>query len=525
MSLVMRKTSKWWYGRYKVDGKEYVKNLQVEIRGTRPLTLKETGSVHFENSRGEAHSVLNALLEEVQSAKSAEALAEAVYEARSGEKLKRYRIQDLSLIWKEKPRKRPPSPEHAEKSISKLECLANHLQKNFPKIIRVDQIRPAHIQSFLNELEQSGMTAATWNSYLVPIKLVLKRAGVPAAKEILAKDSEPVFRKPFSIEELDAVLEAAKSDRLIYSLAVTAACTAMRKKDCCYLSWSDVDFSDGFITVKTSKTGQVVDIPMADMLRAEIEKHSNNGSDFVFPEAKQLYEADASAITKRFKSVLRLAGFDDGVTAPPLEYKTDPYSPEEILKAAEEIYTGGKLIRAKAVLSSYLSGDCIRRSAETAGVSIGSVSNYLNELEAQTKKRLIRGKHRPATDIVPPTRGKMREERKNGLNAASVRDFHSFRTTFVTIALMRGMPLDTVRKITGHQTAEVVTKHYFRPEREQLREAMQNTLPGMLTSAAKPFTPAEKASEILAMINANMSKADICNRVAEALAVLNGSTN
>jgi hypothetical protein len=63
---------------------------------------------------------------------------------------------------------------------------------------------------------------------------------------------------------------------------------------------------------------------------------------------------------------------------------------------------------------------------------------------------------------------------------------------------MRGLPIDIVRKITGHQTVDVVTKHYFRPEREQLKAAMQKALPGLLTtSAATAFTPAQKAVEIL----------------------------
>lgn len=516
MSLVMRKTSKWWYGRYKVDGKEFVKNLQVEVRGTRPERLSETGSVHFENSRGEAQSALDKLLDGVNSGKSEVKLAEAVYEARAGRKLKRYRIKDLSQIWLDKPRKRPPSEEHLKQSVSKLSKFADYLKANYPKLTRIDQLNPVHVLSFLAELEQSGVTAETWNKYLVPIKTVLKRAGVPAAKEIMAKDVETVYRKPYTVEELNAIITVAQSDPLIYSLVVTAACTAMRRKDCCFLQWESIDLEAGFITVKTSKTGQVVDIPMADMLRTEIEKHLSNGSEYVFPDARLLYEADPTSITRRFKTILRLAGFDDGKAAPPVEYKTDPYTPEEIMQAAEKIYTGKKLAHAKAVLSVYLNGESINKSAKAAGVSQGTASLYLNELEARTRKAFIRGKHRPVKAIAPPTRGKIREERKNGKLAASVRDFHSFRTTFVTLALMRGMPLDTVRKITGHQTASIVTKHYFRPEREQLKTAMQKALPGLLTSSAQPFTPAEKAADILRSVSSDNWR----EQVSEALKVL-----
>jgi len=118
-----------------------------------------------------------------------------------------------------------------------------------------------------------------------------------------------------------------------------------------------------------------------------------------------------------------------------------------------------------------------------------------------------------------PTRGKISEERKHGGRRASVRDFHSFRTTFVTLALMRGLPIDIVRKITGHQTVDVVTKHYFRPEREQLKAAMQKALPGLLTSAAKPFTPAERAAEVLRSASSQNWK----QKITKALDILEGN--
>jgi integrase len=517
MSLVMRKTSQWWYGRYKVDGKDFVKNLHVEIRGTRPATLHETGSVYFENSRGEAQAALDKLLDEVRSGKSETQLAEAVYEARAGQKLKRYKIDDLSQIWINKPRRRPLSEEHRKQTIAKVENFAAYLKTHYPKLTRVDQVRPLQVQAFLEDLEQRGITAETWNKYLIPIKTVLKRAGVPAAKELLAKDVETVYRKPYTIEELNAILEAAHSDPLIYSIVVTAACTAMRRKDCCFLNWQQVDFEAGFITVKTSKTGQEVDIPMSNMLQAEIMNQRGNGSDYVFPDAKLLYEADPSALTRRFKAVLRLAGFDDG-SSTTIERKTDPYTNAEIYHVAAKVYKGEKLACAQAILAAYLDGNCVEKTAKLAGFSQSTVSLYLNKLEDRLGKAFIRGKCRPVTVVALPTRGKTNEERAHGMNRASVRDFHSFRTTFVTLALMRGLPIDIVRKITGHQTVNVVTKHYFRPEREQLKAAMQKALPGLLTSAAKPFTPAERAAEVLRSATAS----DWKSKIRAALKILDG---
>ena len=55
---------------------------------------------------------------------------------------------------------------------------------------------------------------------------------------------------------------------------------------------------------------------------------------------------------------------------------------------------------------------------------------------------------------------------------ASVRDFHSFRVTWVTIALTGGVPLELVQKVTGHKTTEIVLKHYFQPGKEAFRQAL-----------------------------------------------------
>ena len=73
--------------------------------------------------------------------------------------------------------------------------------------------------------------------------------------------------------------------------------------------------------------------------------------------------------------------------------------------------------------------------------------------------------------------------------------------------------MDTVYKITGHQTASIVAKHYFHPEREQLKIAMQKSLPSLLTSSSRPFTPSEKAAKVLRSADSSNWE----DRIAKAL--------
>jgi hypothetical protein len=64
----------------------------------------------------------------------------------------------------------------------------------------------------------------------------------------------------------------------------------------------------------------------------------------------------------------------------------------------------------------------------------------------------------------PKQLGQVTAARKAGLRRASIRDFQSFRVTWITLALSAGVPMELVTRVTGHQTVDVVLKHYFRQE-------------------------------------------------------------
>lgn len=101
--------------------------------------------------------------------------------------------------------------------------------------------------------------------------------------------------------------------------------------------------------------------------------------------------------------------------------------------------------------------------------------------------------------------GKLTVARAHGTRVASVRDFHSLRTTWITEALARGIPMETVKLISGHRTTEVVTQHYFRPSQDQLRRTLDKSLPKLLTGGggAKDDDPVDRACEILESMTAD----------------------
>ena len=77
-----------------------------------------------------------------------------------------------------------------------------------------------------------------------------------------------------------------------------------------------------------------------------------------------------------------------------------------------------------------------------------------------------------------------------------MRDFHSFRVTWVTLALTAGVPLELVQKVTGNKTSDIVLKHYFQPGQEAFRQALQTAMPKLLTNGQK--FPKDEMREILA---------------------------
>lgn len=133
------------------------------------------------------------------------------------------------------------------------------------------------------------------------------------------------------------------------------------------------------------------------------------------------------------------------------------------------------------VFGEYVGGASVGTVAKSVGVSQSTVSLYLNEIEGQIKCKVVR-RTGGVAEAVKGDKSVLRVERANGLRRASVRDFHSLRVTWVTLALTAGVPLELVRRVTGHKTTDVVLKHYFRPGQEDFRQALEGAMPKLLTT-------------------------------------------
>jgi integrase len=381
--------SKYWYGRFEVNGQTKCVTLDVEIKGRIPATLRKEGDIQFERSRAQAQMKLDELVREARSHKAAEKHLQELYELKAGESLTQISISDIAHAKFLPPDRRGRSSARDEAQLVVMRDFISFMQENYPAVMFVSQVTKIMALGWLSSLEAQKYSARTYNDKMYILKGFFERIGSDAGvirnpfAGCLAKVKKTVHRQPFTQEELTKILNHC--DAIIRPVVLTAMCTAMRRGDCCRLKWESVDFDVGFVMVKTSKTGEMAEIPLFPVLRAELEKLPRT-SEYVFPEAEEMLRENIHGLTWRFQKALNAAGIKN--------------------------------------------------------------THIANE---------------------------------NASQRSSLKDFHSLRTTWITMALSAGVPIELVRRVTGHSTVEVVLKHYFRPGREAFRASLGKALPKLLT--------------------------------------------
>ena len=287
-----------WYARYEVNGKRYTVNLDVKITGTPPDSgsLLDQGDTEFQMSRAAAQMKLDSIVEEVRSKRTATHLVERIYEGKTGEIIKSVKLTALADEWAKIARRRQVDDRYSRQCKSTLNRFAAFVREQNPKLMEIAQVTRTIALDFMDAEGKRGVTGKTWNDTLkllrATFKYLLPAGGINPFVGTPTKETETVFRIPFSPEELAAISEAAKADEFIRPIIIVGICTAMRRGDCCLLEWKDVDLANRFITVKTSKTGQTVSIPIFPMLQDELKAIAKNAGakreGYVFPEQAKM---------------------------------------------------------------------------------------------------------------------------------------------------------------------------------------------------------------------------------------------
>jgi len=158
----------------------------------------------------------------------------------------------------------------------------------------------------------------------------------------------------------------------------------------------------------------------------------------------------------------------------------------------------------------YAAGQSVRSIEKETGRARGQISEDLHEVERLASVHFMPDMRRSTITTDAAIAAATRQRRKRGQRAASLIDWHCLRTSFVTLALSAGVPVETLRLVTGHRTVEVVLANYYRPQREHIRAALAGALPDVLTGGkSTKVSPAEELATLAAAVAAGTAtKAD-----------------
>ena len=479
-----------WYGRASIRGRLRTVPLCM-WKGTPPPTGRVTdqGDRAFEASRVKAMAELREAVEGERSKADEAALSERVHRARYGRKVKEYRVKDMPRLWCDIPRRRKPSDFHQTNMLRVIGRFVEYMADHAPAVEELGAVEASHASGFIEGREAEGVSGRTLNVEISVLRGMFKRYAPfsSAFREYLAdcpmREENTIHRTPFTSAELNRIMQEAADDDFLRPLIVCAICSAMRRGDVCRLRWGAVDLARGMLRVKTAKTGADVQIPILPPLRRELEmaraalprKPEPDASAFVWPPAARMIADTPDMLDRLLKSVLVRAG----LVAPQKksaenQKELEELDPRELQRRIQKAIRGARgwsqkrRHKTEEICSAYLAGRSLKAVAARLGLSVGLVSTRLSQMQTITGARIVRRTaSAPVADTLAPKSPDVQR-----LKCGSTRGWHSFRTGWITAALAAGVPVELVRRVSGHTAVDVILRHYLRPNEAQLKEAI-----------------------------------------------------
>lgn len=191
----------------------------------------------------------------------------------------------------------------------------------------LENVTISNAHQFREFLEAGGRSVRTCQFYLADVGSVF-RAGVreglithnPVSAVEARSGTPEVQRKPFTIEEVKALLSASSSQEW-KGVILLGAFAGLRLGDASTLQWEAVNLPEGIITIipaKTKRKGRVLTIPMHPEIRAFLAKHSSKDKDdnlgAVFPALANTSVSGRNGLSRMFKNIMGSAEVEQNVT-------------------------------------------------------------------------------------------------------------------------------------------------------------------------------------------------------------------
>lgn len=487
-----------WYGQYKEGGKWREIPLSTPMAGIIPCSLKERGDEDFERSRLLAEQEFRAFDEERRTKGAAEHLTAKLIHSKTGHRVDYIRLADMECEWRKlRPHRRSESQERNISAWFRLFCRS--VNRSYLYEVTAEDVATFH-ESLCERYAKSTTLRIT--RFLKGVFALLLPLGVSnpwAMLDMRGTSGEVVHRRPLGNEEIRKLLDEARRDPMMYGITVTALCTGLRIGDVVNLTWDEVDMREGIISLTTRKTGASVHVPIFGLLRpvldAALSERDEEDGEFVFPDAARMYRDNHSGLYRAGKLLFARALFaEDAEREAAIEDvpTAKEMTSREVMEAISSApWQSRKKENAGICYRLYrLEGKRYREIQAERGWSRGHISYYLHEIERLTGVRIVDAGAGSPTSTASLLR-RTRQERTVGSHSASLYGWHSLRATFVVLALNEGLPLEDVRRIVGHTTADM-TLEYYNPTKtiaaERFRRKMSATVLGVGDEDGRPTT-------------------------------------
>jgi len=182
-----------------------------------------------------------------------------------------------------------------------------------PKVEYLHEVTPAMADAYAANIWADKVTARTFNAHVMFLRKMFGDVSTLAGltqnvwsgvgRQELATES----RRELTPAELRKVCGSAQGMlRYMFALGLY---TGMRLGDVCLLKWDGVDFSKkciNYTPMKTSRKGRQVRVPIHPVLEAmlvELKQQREKGSEYLLPEAAELYQRDPQQMSKQIKAL------------------------------------------------------------------------------------------------------------------------------------------------------------------------------------------------------------------------------
>lgn len=517
-----------WYADIRHDGRAVRLNLGVPVRGTPGRNAAGNPTIHggdrdFEASRREAEARFKKIRDE--SKDDPAALIRKAYRVRTGRKLANVRLDELAARWRDLPRYPPATPDQLARGerifadfLSFTKDYAAASPDDDPTAPRrrrfetINAVTPALALAYFQHAKGrvAWSTANSWRLFLSSAWRKFSTSGganpFDFTVEREGEGDKTVHREQLDEDQLERLFDLARPDDFLYPLVVCAASTGLRLGDVCKLRWESVKFDKGVpfeIHVTTSKTGEPVFVPVFEKFAAVLERRlaqresePGRGEAFdplvyVFPEAAKKYstEGGQTSIVRAVKPLFARAVYGEPVADEPEDAEPlDPAAVESAIEGAR--WKDAKKVRILDVFRRFARGESYAAIRKATGRTSALVSQDLHAVELLVGRPVrpgLKTADRTALSMLDQTR-----KRLPGRRACSVYGWHSLRGTFATIALARGVPIETVAAIVGHTTGETTWKYYI--GKKQAADQARDKLDGSVLGSRGRKRPADAAA-------------------------------